>query len=313
MPEASDLHIDAALSNISVMYQNEAFVADKIMPRLPVKKESDKIIVYDKTLFRLFDTQRHDKHESNEIDWGLETPDTYSCETKALKGSVSQKERDNADPPIKPDIDTTEIVTNAVGLDREKRVADKVCTSANYSASHRITLGAGNRAHWDEYADANSDPLKDIDDAKGLVHDDTKLIANTILIPYPTARKLARHPNVIELLKYTHGDLVRSGKLPPTLLDLNVVLAGAGYASTEQGQTVTLSDVWGDYVWVGYVNPKVGLKMLTFGLSFVWKGRIVRKWHHDGRNCDLIEVEEQGITEKLIAKDCGVLLSDALA
>ena len=47
MPEVSQVHIDAALSNVSVAYRNPAFVADAIAPPLAVRKQSDKYFIYD--------------------------------------------------------------------------------------------------------------------------------------------------------------------------------------------------------------------------------------------------------------------------
>ena len=49
-PTANDVHIDAILTNISVAYiqDQNAFVASKVFPTIPVEKQSDKYFVYTK-------------------------------------------------------------------------------------------------------------------------------------------------------------------------------------------------------------------------------------------------------------------------
>ena len=38
MPQVKEIHTDAILTNMSVMFRNAMFVADKVVPPVPVKK-----------------------------------------------------------------------------------------------------------------------------------------------------------------------------------------------------------------------------------------------------------------------------------
>ncbi len=40
-PTVRDVHIDSALSNISIGYRNESYIGEKIFPRVPVAHKSD--------------------------------------------------------------------------------------------------------------------------------------------------------------------------------------------------------------------------------------------------------------------------------
>lgn len=306
-----DLHIDAALSNISVMYKNSGFVADLVLPRITVAKRSDKIKVYDKTLFKAVSTYRRDKDASNVVDWGFATDGSYLCEKYAAKDYVSQDERDNADIPIRPDIDTTEIINSLLFLDREIRAKTLLTTYTNYTSGMYATLNAGQQ--WSAYDSIDSKPLVNIRDAKAAIYLATMIEPNVILIPYQVALTLADHPTIAAITKYTRDDLLTYGGLPPTLKGLKVIEAGAGYDTAQDPQTSVLAGVWSDFVWIGYVDPNPGLKTICFGVSPEWKGRIARKWHDNDKNADAIEIEEQGIDEVIIAKDCGYLLIDVLA
>ncbi|MDA8088240.1 MAG: hypothetical protein M0Z75_16275, partial [Nitrospiraceae bacterium] len=48
MPPVGQLHIDSALTNLSVRYQNEAMIWPAVLPLIPVNKRSDKYFVYNK-------------------------------------------------------------------------------------------------------------------------------------------------------------------------------------------------------------------------------------------------------------------------
>ena len=50
MPNRSDIHIDKALTNLSVKYFQDAsnFIADKVFPVVPVAKQSDRYFMYKK-------------------------------------------------------------------------------------------------------------------------------------------------------------------------------------------------------------------------------------------------------------------------
>ena len=51
MPALAQIHIDQALTNLSVMYRNAAYVGDQVLPILPVNKRSNKYFIYRKEDF----------------------------------------------------------------------------------------------------------------------------------------------------------------------------------------------------------------------------------------------------------------------
>jgi len=310
--DPSEVHTNAPLSTVSKMYRNNSFVNDVFFPRRPVAKQTDIIKVYDTAHLKRAMTLREDKTESFAIRRHFGTDLTYRCEGHAIKGAVSEKERKNADPPIQADIDMTELCTDLILLDKEIEAADLMCSYANYaSATYYRTLAASEQ--WNNYDSLDVKPLIDIQTAKEAIYNATGKRANTILLPYTVSLALANLPAIKDLVKYTHPDLLISGVIPMQLQELRVVIADAMYDTAQAGQTASLSPLWSDYVWIGYVNPNIGIKDTGWGLTLEWGGRLTRKWFDPSIQADWVEVEEQGYEQKIFDQLCGYLLIDVLA
>jgi hypothetical protein len=42
------MHIQTALSNTSIAYRNDMYIADQVFPNVPVRKAADKYFIFDK-------------------------------------------------------------------------------------------------------------------------------------------------------------------------------------------------------------------------------------------------------------------------
>ena len=73
-PQVAQIHIDQALTDFSQATINEmdTYVADQMMPMIPVKKRSDKWFVYDKQYFRYRNAKRAPGGIANEFNYGIE-------------------------------------------------------------------------------------------------------------------------------------------------------------------------------------------------------------------------------------------------
>lgn len=113
MPTISQIHIDQALTNLSVMYRNQTYVGDQVLPILAVNKRSNKYFVYRKEDFLsaspagtggVLGSVRRPGAEAAEIDYGLSTQNYYA-EEYAYRGFVADAESAVADNPLMPDMD----------------------------------------------------------------------------------------------------------------------------------------------------------------------------------------------------------------
>src|SRR3972149_3641898 len=122
MPLPSQIHRDRPLENISVAFKSDRLIAQELSPSVPVKHESDTYYVHSQDSLILPATLRANGGEANESDWNVSTS-SYTLEEHALKKIVTDRDRNNADPPLRMDVDATEYLTEKILLRRETVLA----------------------------------------------------------------------------------------------------------------------------------------------------------------------------------------------
>ena len=303
-----DVHIDQALSNLSIQFKNNALIASIVLPILPVKKESDKYYKYGKEAFKLIETARADGTKANEAHLKLSLAD-YACIEHALADIVTDRARANADVALNPELDTTEYLTDLILLRLEKEVATLFTTTGNFTNSNYSTLsGTG---QWSDYA--NSTPLSDIKTAKASVR---KLIgreATHIILAGDVAETLSLHPDIKDLRKYVTQDVLTAAGLPPMISGLKVVEGKAVENVAYRGVTESMAYIWGKNAIIAHIAPRPGLKTLSFGYTLKVTGyRKTKKWREEPRNGDMVEVSDMFVA-KVVANECGYLFASAIA
>ena len=292
MSKRGDLHIDVALTNVASAYKNDTLIADKVLPVIPVAKQSDKYYTFGKEAFRLFDDLRANGQESKEVLSYTVGTGNYFCDVHSLKDIVTDEDRANADAPIIPDTDTTEALTNMILLRREYAVASELFNTTTFSS---YTSALSGTAKWSDYT--NSDPIGDIETAKASVHDNTGRPANVVVMGIEVWRKLRQHPDLLDRVKYTQKGIL-TPDLVASLFEVDeVLIGGALYETAKEGQTSSFGKIWGNYVLTYYRAPgKQTLKTPNLGIIPSWKiygGKTykVKKYRWEPRGGDMIEVE----------------------
>ena len=188
---AGDVHIDRALSNLAVSYANEEYIADKVLPVLPVKNRSDKYFKFDTDMnFNVANAaMASQRGRPGEINYGL-TTDNYSVSDYGLMDSIPFDVEANADAPLDIQSVAVETLTNFLMLAREIRVAN-LFVAGNFTGS-TAALSGTNR--WDDYT--NSDPVKAIE----TVIDAPLVRPNTMICGIKTWKMLRQHPKVLQYI-----------------------------------------------------------------------------------------------------------------
>lgn len=301
-----DVVIDPALSNVSIKYTNDSYIADMILPTVKVSKQTGKYYVYDKSNLRIDNTERAAGSGANEIDFGLTTA-SFSCDDHALKSFVADEVQDQAEAALNPLIDETETITEKLMLDRENNAATLLTTSGNYTNTSALS----GTSQWSDYS--NSDPIGDIRTARTTVHAATFKKPNTIIMGKQVFDMLADHPQIIERVKYSALGVVTEELLARIFQVSKVLVGEAGKNTANEGATDALSYVWGKNVIVAYIAPRVGLKTLTLGLTFEYGTREVKRWRDEDREGTYVRVGKDNYAQKLVAETAGYLYRTVVA
>ena len=283
MPLRSQLHVDKLLTNVSMKYQNQEHIHDKVFPMLPVAKSTDKIRVYVRNQ-RLQETQRSEKAKARETSFEMSFS-SYSLEHHALKDYIGQDEMsDNDVGDLRADV--VEDLDDKISLRKEYDFAQLFATSGNWS--NNVSLAAAYTSNT-----TTTNPIPDFDSAASTVLKQSGMKANKAIIPQDGFIAIKNHTSVIDRLKYTSSE-VDKVKVAALLGVGELHVPAAQYDSSAEGIAESLSDMYAANAWVGYAAPRAGLRQVSAGYMLQKKGqegKYVRRWIDEERDeAEAIEV-----------------------
>lgn len=243
LPAQQDAHVDALLTNMSIMYAQGAttgpkgFVADRALPPLDVKRQSDKIAIWSKADFMRIEIDRGRANGDEAVEGGyrVTTTTTYFCEAYAIKKLLTARDIANHSSPLMAEEAAVKYVTSQLLLKREAVFAatcfggsiwgqDLTGVSSNPSTNQFL--------QWD---DGDSNPIDDIRTAHGVIEDKIGTLAATLrkvlVVGSKVHRTLVDHSDVLDRIKYTQKGVVTEDLLA-SLLGVDEYLVAWGVKNT---------------------------------------------------------------------------------
>lgn len=321
MPTMQNAHIDRALTNTSVAYMQDAsaFIADKVFPIVPVKRQSDVFYVYNKGDFMRDEAQvRGANTESAGGDYGVEANDPYYCRKHAFHKDVAPEERANYDEPLDADIDASEFVSQKMLIRREMEWSSKFFKTGIWGTEIEGAASAseGKTIYWNS---ATSNPIGDITGAAVTMASATGFKPNVLVLSPYAFNALKNHEDILDRIKYTQKGIVTSDLLA-TLFEVDKVFVAWGVVnSAVKGAADSVDFIMGKHALLAYANPRPALRKPSAGYIFAWTGlegsgaygnRIVRlPMDVLGLGTERIE-GEIAFDAKKICSDLGVFFKD---
>lgn len=276
-PVPNELHVDRYLTNLSVDYAQETrdFISDKVFPVVPVRKQSDLYVIYDRgAMWRSGNV--HERPLGGRLDvadWTF-TSDSYFCVERGLAHKIDDRQYANADEPLDLRRQAMQLLMNGVMIDAEKRwVADYFGTGV---WTTNVT-GVASADFVTSSTPSTGYPLEVIDEFKESTKRLTALTPNTLVLSAISYRVVRNHETVKDAFKYT-----RPGLIDEQLLALafgvdrlfiprgveNSAVEGAAdsldFIATAQDHNALLL----------YAAPNPGLNTPSAGYTFAWTGLI---------------------------------------
>jgi hypothetical protein len=300
---------DVAQIAISVAYNNPAYVADRVLPRVPVAGQTFKWKEFPlEQGFTLPDTAVGRRGAPNVVEFTGEERQSATLDF-GLDDEIPHSDIEGAPAGYDPVGRATEGITNLIMLDREVRVARTVFNPANYHQDHRIALKDGER--FSDYA--NSDPLRTMLEAL----DTCLLRPNRLVLGQGVWTKLRQHP---KLVKATNGNSGDSGVITKeqlaSLLEVNEVVIGQAFLNrAAKGKPGQLHRVWGNHISLIHIDESADTQNgITFGFTAQWGGRVAGNEDDSSiglRGGKRVRVGES-VRELVVANRLGVIITDAV-
>lgn len=325
MPTKGQAHIDKALTNMSVAYIQEEtnFIADKVFPQIPVKKQSDTYFVYNKgDFFRDEARVRSGASESVGGEYGVEAADPYYCRVHAFHKDVTEQDRANYDEPLDADADATDFVSQKMLIRRERIWAEKYFKPGIWTTQLEGVASNPTAGQVLQFNQVGSDPIKVVSDQIVAMAESTGFRPNTVVMSPAVFYALKNHEDIIDRIKYTQKGVV-TADLIATLFEVDHVhVAWSVVNVANQGATDDINFIMGRHMLLAYVNPRPAIKKPSAGYIFAWTGlkgagafanRMVRlPMDMLGIGTERIE-GEIAFDAKVIAQDLGVFFKDIVA
>ncbi|HYI39999.1 MAG TPA: hypothetical protein VE053_06745 [Allosphingosinicella sp.] len=314
--------INPALVAIALDYGNvnrgsRGYIADEVMPRVRVDAPEFKYPSYPiEEAFDAPDTQAGRRSKLNEFlltateetgsvdDYGLEAPIPFRDEAAARSGNMPFSFRARA----------TRTLVDKVQLGREKRVAARVFSAANFQNGYKATLSGS-----DQFGHVDSKPVDLILDAKASM----LIPPNTGVMGERVFRRLQLNASVSQRLggSGNSGRMVTQTELAAILGLERLIIGNTIQQTSKKGQAMTTAPIWGDHFALLRIAPTNGTGTVdnpedpSFGYTFQW-GDVVAGEYNDPQMGLMGGVRVkygEMLDEKTVAPYAGYLLTNAVS
>ena len=318
-PTNSDVHVNTPLTNISIAYlQDEsAFVADKVFPTIPVRKQSDRYYTYDRGFFNRDEAQvRAPASESAGSGYEVDNTPNYFAPVYAWHHDIPDEVRDNEDPVLDADRDAAIICTHKMMIKREKLWTTKYFAGGIWTNDFDGVAATPTTGQVLQWNDASSTPIEDIRNARRTVQESTAFRPNKLVLGRPVYDALLDHPDIVDRIKYGQtapGPAIVNRLTLAALFELDEILVMDAIENTAaEGATNVHAFIGGKKALLVYSPARPGIMVPTGGYTFAWTGHLgasamghrMLSFRMPLKKADRVECE-MSFDQKLISADLG--------
>lgn len=271
------LHVDRYLTGFSVQFvQDRAnFVAQRAASVVPVMKQTDKYVVYDRGYFWRDEVQpRPLGGRPEQVSYKL-SEGSYSATEYALEHVIDDRQRANVDDPIRLDENAVTLLTQKHMIKQDRVWAQKFFTTGMWSTEALGVASAGDldNDQFMNFSDADSDPIGTIDFYKDKINEKTGFMPNTLVLGANVKRVLRSHPDIADRIKYTRTGIADEAILGMLFEVPNVVVARSIYNAANEGAADNFRYIVdANAMLLAYIDPNPGLDSPTAIVNFAWTG-----------------------------------------
>jgi len=311
-PTARDMHVDEALSNISINWAQEQ---NKFICNAFSNVSSD----FQSNKFHVWSREDILRSEAKKVGPGGMAPirgeglsqDTFFCDVWKVRELLDQQRQANADAALNLRETATKNCTNDVLTRIDADWATELFTPGKWATD--ITPAV----LWDN---STSTPIEDIRAGVRAMASGTGYAPNVLVMGPEVMDAIADHPDFLERIKYTQKGIVSADLLASIFGLEKVVVAEAVRNTAVEGATEATSHILGKNALLAYKPDTASINTPSAWYSFVWTGFGINNSGMRIRNYDLPERDNSNVVEceaaydhHLVARDLGYFFSTVVS
>lgn len=317
-PDVGDVHVNGLLTNLSVAFRNENYIADRVFPPVMVGKQSDIIPLYTRDMWlRAVAQRRGPGTMAARSGYSVDTSNTYFAVNWAIGKDIPDEVAANADAPFNMERDSMEWVTDQIQLRKEIQFASTAFAASSWTTQ---VTGGSNFIKFNDYG--SSDPIGVLRTNMRTVRQIIGRRPNVIAMGEIVWDRLVDHPDILDRIKGAASPgspAIVTKNLVAAILEVDdVVVADALQVTSAEGAgSETRADIIDDDIICLYRPPRPSLMMPAAGYGFFWQAAIgggqqfIRRIRDDVRKKVTIEGHTY-FDYNVVAADAGVHLADAV-
>jgi len=299
------------------------FIGLQVMPIFPVAEWSMSYPVIPKeSLFNVHDVKRSQKGGYNRVEEEFEEG-WYKTNDNGLEYPIDDRLASIYSSRFAYETVISTMLMNKILRAHEKRVADKIMSTSNFTAHNATTA-------WSTFGSA--DPVYDVEEGKDTLRG-YGIEPDTLIIPWTGMKWLKQIDDIKSQVYQLFPDAAKTGRVTiehlRTVFDVSKILvAGALYNNARKGQDASLADIWGSQyaMLCRTANKEADITEPCIGRTFLWnegenddlpiveqyreeqvRGDVLRV-RHDSSESFLTSYDEDGSAKSEISKSCGYLI-----
>jgi hypothetical protein len=305
--------IDQYLTNVSNAWRNDSadFIAEKIFPVVGVNKKTFKVASYSKENLRVPSSSvRTGESKAKRVNLGRSEDTVGPLQEHSLSDFVTKEDQAMTDNPYDALSDSSENILQKMALIDEKDLATTLSDTAIVT-QNTTKSGTG---QWSDYS--NSNPFNDIKTGCIAMKASALKVPNTFFTSWEAWIQMVDHPDFLDRIKWSQTGVMTDSDFLKLFAPYGITKIYIGKVSENsavEGQTDSLSAVWGKHAWLGYITDRPGLREVNGGYKFQLNGgrETTRETFNNPPGDEIVQRDYYDY--ELLNPECFYLIKNAVA
>jgi hypothetical protein len=296
--QPGDVHVDVALSNLSIAFGQSAdrFVATQVFPDVPVDKQTDQFYEWLRDFwFRNVMGEKTPASYAPRHNIGLKTQQ-FNALGYWLEAVLDNDVVANEDAAVNQEMAKTQWLTQQALLNREIKFAAAAFATSGLWGTH---TALSTTDQWDDADESN--PITNAKTAIQTIEKNTGSPPNTLVVGAEVwDNGLVDHPLILDKYKHTQRGILTQELVAPALGIDRILVARAientAIEKAEGTESYTGAYIVGKFALFLNVVPGVGLLQPAAGKTFNWRpnglGMQIERYPDERADAEILRIRD---------------------